>query len=629
MDIARKAFTSLATDQGLKPNNKFHRAIDEIEKALASMQARKGVLMFDQKESEEFMKILQRSARSGNIESFREVLGRAIFHNMTRLNSLTASSQKHKVSSDNRKALLDGAKAFLSDIKKQIGEEHFEELISINGEVTLVFVIDSTGSMKEDIDAAKAIAEEIISHKRDVPVSFILSTFSDPEVAPVIYHDENHLAEAITTIGNITVDGGGDCPEMAFGGLLQALYYSPMPGSAMYVFTDAYAKDDSRENIETVMALAIDLGISIYFFTSGDCGGHVSKMESFRNVAQATGGLMFPLHSSKEIEKLSKFVNQNLQGGATVDSNTVHETKTKTYTIAVDETIKTLVLTVIMSKIGIDVRLLSPNGIEQNTSSRLDMNVIFNVENPIPGNWTLAVPSSAGDVEYLVRTISKLNIDFSHYYFKYLPKNSRDHVPVVHPLIGEDAMVMITIYAMQHIKNTSLQLNVIYKNGTHGGRYKIKPVGNSGFRFIAKIRVDKGPYKLQLVGRTKLGHTFTRLAQIYDEAKPFRLRVVYARKYTLPVGKTAKLILAIDNPSAENYHFDVSDSFNYTLDVVPQGRHVLNTRRRNFELRFKVPVSDTTNINKTNKVIIRAIGNKTGIVSTETTHLLVTPMQLN
>ena len=223
---------------------------------------------------------------------------------------------------------------------------------------------------------------------------------------------------------------------MAFGGLLQALYYSPMPGSAMYVFTDAYAKDDSRENIETVMALAIDLGISIHFFTSGDCGGLVSKMESFRSVAQATGGLMFPLHSSKEIEKLAKFVNQNLQGGATVDSNTVNETKTKTYTIAVDETIKTLVLTVIMSKIGTDVQLLSPNGIEQNTSSRLDMNVIFNVENPIPGNWTLAVPSSAGDVEYLVRTISKLNIDFSHYYFKYLPRNSRDHVPVVHPLIG-------------------------------------------------------------------------------------------------------------------------------------------------------------------------------------------------
>jgi hypothetical protein len=224
---------------------------------------------------------------------------------------------------------------------------------------------------------------------------------------------------------------------MAFEGLLQALFYSPMPGSAVYVFTDAYAKDDSRENIETVVALAIDLGISVYFFTSGDCGGHTSKMESFRNVAQATGGLMFPLHSSKEIEKLSKFVKQNLQGGATVDSNVVNESNTKTYTIIVDETIKTLVLTVVMTKSDIDVRFFSPNDVEQNTTSQLNKNVIFNVENPVPGNWTLTVPSSAGDIEYLVRTTSKLNIDFSHYYFKYVRKSPKDHIPVVHPLIGE------------------------------------------------------------------------------------------------------------------------------------------------------------------------------------------------
>ena len=258
------------------------------------------------------------------------------------------------------------------------------------------------------------------------------------DVAPVVYHDEHDLPQAISAIGNIVVNGGGDCPEMAFEGLLQALYYSPMPGSAMYVFTDAYAKDDTRENIETVTALAIDLGISVYFFTSGDCGGHISKMASFRSVAQATGGLMFPLHSSDEIRKLAKFVKQNLQGGATVDSNTVNETKTKTYTIVVDDTIKTLVLTVIMSKMGTNVRLMSPNGVEQNATNLMDMNVIFDVGNPTPGNWTLEVPSSAGDIEYLVRTISKLNIDFSHYYFKYLPKkSSRDHIPVVHPLLGK------------------------------------------------------------------------------------------------------------------------------------------------------------------------------------------------
>lgn len=276
-----------------------------------------------------------------------------------------------------------------------------------------------------------------------------------------MYCDENDLPQAISAIDNITVDGGGDCPEMAFEGLLQALYYSPMPGSAMYVFTDAYAKDDSRENIETVTALAIDLGISVYFFTSGDCGGHILELSSFRSVAQATGGLMFPLHSSEEIKKLSTFVKQNLQGGATVDSNAVNENKPKTYVIVVDDTIKTLVLTVVMSKIGTSVRLFSPNRTEQNTTNQLDMNVIFNVENPTPGNWTLEVPSSAGDIEYLVRTISKLNIDFSHYYFKYLPKiTSRDHIPVVHPLLGEYNCRCLDLYLQVFLSFVKLPPNI-------------------------------------------------------------------------------------------------------------------------------------------------------------------------
>lgn len=139
MDIARSAFSSLATDKGLKQNNKFQRAIDEIEKALASMQARRGVFRFNDKEARDFMKILQRAAKSGNIESFREVLGRAIFHNLN-LKSLRKLRTGVVSRGEETKALLEGAKAFLSDIKQQIGEEHFEELISINGEVIIVKV---------------------------------------------------------------------------------------------------------------------------------------------------------------------------------------------------------------------------------------------------------------------------------------------------------------------------------------------------------------------------------------------------------------------------------------------------------------------------------------------------------
>lgn len=257
------------------------------------------------------------------------------------------------------------------------------------------------------------------------------------DVDPVVYHDENHLHDAVTAIENITADGGGDCPDMTFQGILEALYYSPIPGSAMYVFTDAYAKDDTIENIETVSALAIDLGISIYFFTSGDCGGHSEKMARFKQVSQATGGLMFPLHSSKEIKKLSTLVKDNIEGEATVDQNAVDETTEKHYNIVVDDTITKMVVTVVMSKARQNIELLSPNGVKQNVTKRFYMNAIFTVKTPTPGNWTLKVPSTAGDVEYQVKTISKLNIDFNYYYFKYLPRiKNKNHIPVAHPLLG-------------------------------------------------------------------------------------------------------------------------------------------------------------------------------------------------
>ena len=194
---------------------------------------------------------------------------------------------------------------------------------------------------------------------------------------------------------------------------------------------------------------------------------------------------------------------------------------------------------------------------------------------------------------------------------------------------------MVTIHEMQHVDNTSLHLNIIYKNGTTSGTFNMSAVGTSRSRFISQIQVDEGPYKLQLVGRTKQGHMFTRLTSVYDEAKPFRLRIYYAGRYTLPVGERSRLMLVIDNPSAENYVFEVKDSFGYALHVESKGgsqtdiKRTWQPRRRNFDLMFQVPANATANINKTNRVIIQATGNKTGIVSTEIAHLLVTPMKLN
>lgn len=76
------------------------------------------------------------------------------------------SKNKHKNVFKKLRAILD--------------ETDFDSLLGISGDVSLIFVIDTTGSMGDEIAAAKEIAKAIAAHPRDSPVEFILSPFSDP-----------------------------------------------------------------------------------------------------------------------------------------------------------------------------------------------------------------------------------------------------------------------------------------------------------------------------------------------------------------------------------------------------------------------------------------------------------------
>ena len=73
-----------------------------------------------------------------------------------------------------------GAKGFLESIKKDIGSEKYGEIMLEKGDATLMFAIDTSASMTDEIESAKAIASSIINTKRDFPVDYILSPFSDP-----------------------------------------------------------------------------------------------------------------------------------------------------------------------------------------------------------------------------------------------------------------------------------------------------------------------------------------------------------------------------------------------------------------------------------------------------------------
>lgn len=68
----------------------------------------------------------------------------------------------------------------MDSIKNELGPSAFDTFMSVNGDVTLMFAIDDTGSMGGEIQAAKDIATSIVNHPRDDTVDYILSPFNDP-----------------------------------------------------------------------------------------------------------------------------------------------------------------------------------------------------------------------------------------------------------------------------------------------------------------------------------------------------------------------------------------------------------------------------------------------------------------
>ena len=80
-------------------------------------------------------------------------------------------------------------KQIFSIIKKKIGDERYTQLMAEDGKVTLAFVLDTTGSMGDDIASAKGIIKRIVEEKaQSNVVDYILSTFNDPKTHRKMYY---------------------------------------------------------------------------------------------------------------------------------------------------------------------------------------------------------------------------------------------------------------------------------------------------------------------------------------------------------------------------------------------------------------------------------------------------------
>ena len=177
-DAARDALLKFSSvlRKGKNVTNAFLKVIDNFEKGIAEFHAalrRRTVKREAISNVEEFIKEGAKD-RSENTKILRQLTSQGLFL------SERFAGEDLKLTKRGVDLLNAGAYSFLNTIRKTIGEENFNEYLSISGLVTLMFAIDDTGSMSEEIGAAISISEQIVKAKREYDVDYILSPFNDP-----------------------------------------------------------------------------------------------------------------------------------------------------------------------------------------------------------------------------------------------------------------------------------------------------------------------------------------------------------------------------------------------------------------------------------------------------------------
>ncbi|XP_062275291.1 von Willebrand factor A domain-containing protein 7 [Scomber scombrus] len=437
----------------------------------------------------------------------------------------------------------------LRDLRDQVGHKSFLKLFSVKEVPALVFVIDTTGSMGEEIFAARQRAHSIIQRQASTgqPGTYLLVPFHDPGFGPVFETEDpiqfiQHLDNLLPPLG------GGDEPEMCFSAIQLALTHSP-PMSEIFVFTDASPKD--AHLIDAVTALTLEKQCTVTFLLTDDQNSTtkssgkgrkrrkrrirretlpLDRFSLYFSLSSLSGGLTV-ITTNSDIHDVSSIVEDNIAADkVTLLHKESDKALTSSHSFRVDSSIKNVILhitgilkeCILINPLGQTQSLLS----EQGPLAKLEhFEGLYRIRLLAPiqsGQWNLSTKCE-GHITFNV--IGDSSIDFL-YYFATATNDTHPGLARVEgsPVAGVSAFLVVTVTGMTPGVEASLNVTLLGTKGEILKRVLLNSSSSSSSpshttrELVGWVdSVPKVPFSVQLIGQdseeSKLERVSTEMVQ--------------------------------------------------------------------------------------------------------------------
>ncbi|XP_042877878.1 von Willebrand factor A domain-containing protein 7-like [Penaeus japonicus] len=529
---------------------------------------------------------------------------------------------------------------YLTVILEAVGPEKYRRLFDLYFGSALSICIDTTGSMGDDIDAVVSQVEEIVAHS--TVELYVLVPFNDPGVGPLVSTSDPQ--EFLDAVHALYPHGGGDGPEMFWGGLQMALKATPDYGN-IFCFTDADGKDGDL--MEGLLSLAQQKHVKvtvilsdIYKKSKENNGGQtklITSIEEYQRLADSTGGLLISTDKF-DVSDIVAIIGEGVETSTVTIENLAEISGNLSVSLPIDNSV--LDFEVRITGVLSEATLFDITGTSYDLTDKASLETTPGVEviahtstfmavrfvAPRHGLWRLVANAVADSYAIVVSATSSL--DFLGDFALLDPSPPHPHYRKTEGRPLTNTVYYLEVTLVGHLESEVTNVNKVEfvdKSGT-----VLREIAYAGA--VADqmyIRTDPLPehsFYIKLSGHVSSGNMFTRMMPVL--ITPVETSVeVWASLQDLSAkpGDSASAKFIVTNYGLESY-FGVygTDDMGFLAEVNPDRLYLKNNESKPVMATFQVPLDASHGTVST--VIITAQSEKqTQSVNSAIAHFVVLP----